>query len=205
MLLLITIFRSLDSEAPEDGGDEAEDEAEDRQPQYKVLVTSQHCLWFSLQVLADYEAGAGAGRELSLTEGEVVRLVKIGCAGWWWVTSLQSESVSVIHYPCHVSGTSSAGTERAGRQAPTFKYCLEIQRHLTEKTRCWWKENNFKSSLHSIQNHEWQTTDHLTYNCNQHLYCFISTSDWLVGVVVSITNTLNLFWWDPLKLDVVNE
>ena len=35
------IFRSLDSEAPEDGGDEAEDEAEDRQPQYKVLVTLQ--------------------------------------------------------------------------------------------------------------------------------------------------------------------
>jgi len=63
--------RSLDSEAPEDGGDEAEDEAEDRQPQYKVL--------------ADYEAGAGSGRELSLTEGEVARLVKIGCAGWWYV------------------------------------------------------------------------------------------------------------------------
>lgn len=41
LLLLITIFRSLDSEAPEDGGDEAEDEAEDRQPQYKVRVTSQ--------------------------------------------------------------------------------------------------------------------------------------------------------------------
>ena len=32
----ITISRSLDSEAPEDGGDEAEDEAEDRQPQYKA-------------------------------------------------------------------------------------------------------------------------------------------------------------------------
>ena len=36
-----------------------------------------------LQVLADYEAGAGSGRELSLTVGEVARLVKIGCAGWW--------------------------------------------------------------------------------------------------------------------------
>jgi len=66
-----TRSRSLDSEAPEDGGDEAEDEAEDRQPQYKVL--------------GDYEPEAGAGRELSLTEGEVVRLVKIGCAGWRYV------------------------------------------------------------------------------------------------------------------------
>ena len=26
------------------------------------------------------------GRELNLQEGEAVELIKIGCAGWWWVT-----------------------------------------------------------------------------------------------------------------------
>ena len=84
MILLMSNFRSLDSEAPEDGGDEAEDEAEDRQPQYKARVTTLTLiLMFVIQVLGDYEPEAGAGRELSLTEGEVVRLVKIGCADWW--------------------------------------------------------------------------------------------------------------------------
>ena len=86
MMHLMSNFRSLDSEAPEDGGDEAEDEAEDRQPQYKARVTTLTLTLISMfvfQVLGDYEPEAGAGRELSLTEGEVVRLVKIGCAGWW--------------------------------------------------------------------------------------------------------------------------
>ena len=49
----IYISRSLDSEAPEDGGDEAEDEAEDRQPQYKardiqVSLIVMFCSRFSL-------------------------------------------------------------------------------------------------------------------------------------------------------------
>ena len=35
------------------------------------------------RVLADYNALSG--RELTMHEGEVVELVKIGCAGWWYV------------------------------------------------------------------------------------------------------------------------
>ena len=35
------------------------------------------------RVLADYTALTT--REVNLTEGEVVELVKIGCAGWWYV------------------------------------------------------------------------------------------------------------------------
>ena len=42
-----------------------------RPPQYKVL--------------ADYSAPATSARELSLKQGEVVTLIKIGCAGWWYV------------------------------------------------------------------------------------------------------------------------
>ena len=38
------------------------------------------------RVLADYAPAApGAGRQLQLCEGALVRLVKIGCAGWWFV------------------------------------------------------------------------------------------------------------------------
>ena len=35
------------------------------------------------RVLADYTALSG--RELTMHEGEIVELVKIGCAGWWYV------------------------------------------------------------------------------------------------------------------------
>ena len=46
--------------------------ASDPSPQYRVL--------------ADYAPAApGAGRQLQLCEGALVRLVKIGCAGWWFV------------------------------------------------------------------------------------------------------------------------
>ena len=46
--------------------------ASDPAPQYRVL--------------ADYAPAApGAGRQLQLCEGALVRLVKIGCAGWWFV------------------------------------------------------------------------------------------------------------------------
>ena len=62
----------------------------------KIIIQNhyQFQLFYPLvQVLADYEAGAGTSRELSLTEGEVVRLVKIGCAGWWWVNRAWSAGV----------------------------------------------------------------------------------------------------------------
>ena len=39
------------------------------------------------RVLADYTALTG--REVNLQEGEVVELVKIGCAGWWYVRRAQ--------------------------------------------------------------------------------------------------------------------
>ena len=42
------------------------------------------------KVLADYSALSD--RELSMQEGEVVELVKIGCGGWWYVRYVQSES-----------------------------------------------------------------------------------------------------------------
>ena len=35
------------------------------------------------RVLADYSALSD--RELSMEEGEVVELVKVGCGGWWFV------------------------------------------------------------------------------------------------------------------------
>lgn len=35
------------------------------------------------QVLADYSALSE--RELSIQEGEIVELIKIGCGGWWYV------------------------------------------------------------------------------------------------------------------------
>ena len=34
-------------------------------------------------VLADYSALSD--RELSMQEGEVVELIKVGCGGWWYV------------------------------------------------------------------------------------------------------------------------
>ena len=47
------------------------------------------------RVLADYTALTT--REVNLHEGEVVELVKIGCAGWWYVR-LTGERTSVIHF-----------------------------------------------------------------------------------------------------------
>ena len=37
------------------------------------------------KVLADYSALSD--RELSMQEGEVVELIKVGCGGWWYVRS----------------------------------------------------------------------------------------------------------------------
>ena len=61
--------RSLDTEESE------EREEEDKLPVYKVL--------------ADYTALSS--REVGLEEGEVVRLVKVGCAGWWFVRKGDSQ------------------------------------------------------------------------------------------------------------------
>ena len=58
--------RSLDED---DGG--SDDILVSRPPQYKVL--------------ADYSPPAAAPRELSLHQGETVTLLKIGCAGWWYI------------------------------------------------------------------------------------------------------------------------
>ena len=60
--------RSLDTEESED----KEMEEEKRSPLYKVL--------------ASYTAISP--REVGLEEGEVVSLVKIGCAGWWYVRTV---------------------------------------------------------------------------------------------------------------------
>ena len=59
--------RSLDN----DDSDEASETIENKPPQYKVL--------------ADYSAPVNSHRELSLVQDEVVTLMKIGCAGWWFV------------------------------------------------------------------------------------------------------------------------
>ena len=52
------------------------------------------------RVLADYTALTG--REVNLQEGEVVELVKIGCAGWWYVRLTGKLSLS-CHTSCHTS------------------------------------------------------------------------------------------------------
>ena len=70
----------------------------------KIIIQNHYQFQLSyplVQVLADYEAGPGTSRELSLTEGEVVRLVKIGCAGWWWVTE-DDQQASWAYHPRYV-------------------------------------------------------------------------------------------------------
>ena len=63
--------RSLDTEESEE---KEEEEEEKRAPLYKVLA----------------EYTAISAREVELQEGEMVSLVKIGCAGWWYVRRLAS-------------------------------------------------------------------------------------------------------------------
>jgi len=52
--------------------------------------------------LADYNAMGSA--EISLKEGEILSLVKVGCAGWWFVKHLNASgefTISLIlHYIC---------------------------------------------------------------------------------------------------------
>ena len=62
--------RSLDTEESED----KEMEEEKKPPLYKVL--------------ASYTAISP--REVGLEEGEMVSLIKIGCAGWWYVRLVAS-------------------------------------------------------------------------------------------------------------------
>ena len=63
--------RSLDDDDSEEASDKDYEPMENKPPQYKVL--------------ADYSAPVNSHRELSLVQDEVVTLMKIGCAGWWFV------------------------------------------------------------------------------------------------------------------------
>ena len=55
----------------------------DRSSSEADLMDSPRPTFPQYRVLADYTALTG--REVNLQEGEVVELVKIGCAGWWYV------------------------------------------------------------------------------------------------------------------------
>ena len=59
------------------------DEANDncvREPGLNLTADTEPGLY---RVLADYSALSD--RELSMQEGEVVELIKVGCGGWWYV------------------------------------------------------------------------------------------------------------------------
>ena len=52
--------------------------------QYSILYSKyQEIAQFFCAVLADYMALTS--REIDLNEDEVVELIKVGCAGWWYV------------------------------------------------------------------------------------------------------------------------
>ena len=55
----------------------------DRSSSEADLMESPRPTFPQYRVLADYTALTA--RELNLHEGEVVELVKIGCAGWWYI------------------------------------------------------------------------------------------------------------------------
>ena len=55
----------------------------DRSSSEADLMDSPRPTFPQYRVLADYTALTS--REVNLHEGEVVELVKIGCAGWWYV------------------------------------------------------------------------------------------------------------------------
>ena len=74
---------------------------------------------------------------------------------------------------------SDAGTERAGRQAPTYKYYQEIQRHWIEETK----------KLHE-SGKQWITSPSLPINTR---IVFLPLNLITVDVIVLVTNTLNLF------------
>ena len=59
------------------------DEYHEKSSSEAELVDSDGCNFPKYKVLADYMALTG--RELKLHEGETVELIKIGCAGWWYV------------------------------------------------------------------------------------------------------------------------
>ena len=86
-------------------------------------------------------------------------------------------AVSGIH--CCVPGMSDAGTERAGRPAPTYKYYREIQRHWIEETK----------KLHE-SGKQWITSPSLPINTR---IVFLPLNLITVDVIVLVTNTLNLF------------
>ena len=78
--------RSLELETP-DGRDSSRshslDPHHDRSSSEADLMDSPRPTFPQYRVLADYTALTA--REVNLHSGEVVELVKIGCAGWWYV------------------------------------------------------------------------------------------------------------------------
>ena len=64
------------------------DPHQDRSSSEADLMDSPRPTFPQYRVLADYTALTG--REVNLQEGEVVELVKIGCAGWWYVRTVGS-------------------------------------------------------------------------------------------------------------------
>ena len=70
------VFNSCADEAGFMGNGNGHQNGESSRPTFP-----QYC------ALADYSALTS--RELGLTQGEVVELVKIGCAGWWYVRRAQ--------------------------------------------------------------------------------------------------------------------
>ena len=50
-----------------------------REPGLSLTADTEPGLY---RVLADYSALSD--RELSMQEGEVVELIKVGCGGWWY-------------------------------------------------------------------------------------------------------------------------
>ena len=69
------------------------------------------------KVLADYSALSD--RELSMAEGEVVELIKVGCGGWWYVRSVVLSSISNLIKP--VTGWPTIRISKAGPRRLTLR------------------------------------------------------------------------------------
>ena len=75
------VFAHLISSCADEGGFMANGNGQQQNGESSRPTFPQYC------ALADYSALTS--RELGLTQGEVVELVKIGCAGWWYVRRAQ--------------------------------------------------------------------------------------------------------------------
>ena len=69
------------------------------------------------KVLADYSALSD--RELSMAEGEVVELIKVGCGGWWYVRSVVLSSIPNLIKP--VTGWPTIRISKAGPRRLTLR------------------------------------------------------------------------------------